>query len=138
MVTLYDDLNYLSRAVQAGAAGYVLKDADRDELVRAVRITAEGGAIIDPTMLPLLLRHMAQVSTQAAAPESPPIAPSDLTPRELEVLSLAAQGYTNPQIAEELILSPTTVKTHIQNILSKLGVSDRTQAAVYAVRHGLI
>ena len=140
MVTLYDDYDYLARAVLAGAAGYILKDADREDVVRAVRITADGGAIIDPTMLPLLLERMGEMAVPLpAGDQEHSIGPvSELTQRELQVLSLAAQGLTNPQIAEELILSPTTVKTHIQNILYKLGVSDRTQAAVYAVRHGLI
>lgn len=139
MVTLYDDYDYLVRAVAAGAAGYILKDASREEVIRAVRITAEGGAVIDPTVLPLLLERMGKM---LLAP-MPHVAMAthdaeELTPRETEVLRLVARGLTNPQIAEKLILSPTTVKTHIQNILQKLGVSDRTQAAVYAVRHGLI
>lgn len=141
MVTLYDDYDYLVRAVAAGAAGYILKDATREELVRAVRITAEGGAVIDPTVLPLLLERMGRMLVTTPNRAAMPAIPDDveeLTPREIEVLRLVARGLTNPQIADELVLSPTTVKTHIQNILQKLGVSDRTQAAVYAVRHGLI
>lgn len=133
MLTLYDDPNYLLRAVSAGAAGYILKDVSREELVRAVRVTAEGGAIIAPSMLPSLLR---QIERTLAAPG--PMSVEKLSARELEVLRLIAEGYTNQEIAEKLILSPTTVKTHVQNILQKLGVSDRTQAAVYAVRCGLI
>lgn len=133
MLTLYDDPNYLLRAVSAGAAGYILKDASRDELVRAVRVTAEGGAIIDPAMLPALLRQVKRATTPSTL-----IGKEKLSARELDVLRLIAEGYTNQEIAEKLILSPTTVKTHVQNILQKLGVSDRTQAAVYAVRCGLI
>jgi DNA-binding NarL/FixJ family response regulator len=137
MVTLYDDAEYLVRAVSAGAAGYVLKDANREELVRAVRIIAEGGAIIAPSMLPQLLKRMGQMmNTMYMAPVC---APTDkLSAREVEVLRLMAEGCTNQEIAEKLIVSPTTIKTHVQNILDKLGVSDRTQAAVYAVRCGLI
>ncbi len=133
MLTLYDDPNYLLRAVSAGAAGYILKDASRDELVRAVRVTAEGGAIIAPSMLPALLRQVGRTLTASAHPSA-----EKLSARELEVLRLIAEGCTNQEIAEKLILSPTTVKTHVQNILQKLGVSDRTQAAVHAVRCGLI
>ena len=137
MVTLYDDPDYLLRAVAAGAAGYVLKDAAREELVRAVRITAEGGAIVDPSMLSHLLRKMSRLMMRACpAPSCTTV--QTLSDRELEVLRLIAEGHTNPQIADELIISPTTVKTHVQNILHKLDVSDRTQAAVYAVRAGLV
>jgi len=137
MVTLYDDPDYLLRAVSAGASGYVLKDATRDELVRAIRITADGGAIIAPTMLPQLLRSMGQM--MAAFGGAPPCAPTNvLSPREIEVLRHITEGRTNQEIAECLTLSPTTIKTHVQNILIKLEVSDRTQAAVLAVRCGLI
>lgn len=135
MVTLYDDPDYLMRAVAAGAAGYILKDASRDELIRAVRVTAEGGAIIAPSMLPQLLKRMNQLLVESA-PLAPP--KGNLSEREIEVLRLMAEGFTNQEIAERLFLSPTTVKTHVQNILQKLEVSDRTQAAVYAVRYGLI
>ena len=138
MVTLYDDPDYLLRAIAAGAAGYVLKDASREELVRAVRITAEGGAIIAPSMLPQLLRQVGQMMS-ALTPAIPACMPIEkLSDRELEVLRLVAEGCTNQEIAEKLIVSPTTIKTHVQNILQKLGVSDRTQAAVYAVRCRLI
>lgn len=135
MVTLYDDPDYLMRAVSAGAAGYILKDASRDELVRAVRVTAEGGAIIAPNMLSQLLKRMSQLLVESAPPSPPK---GGLSEREIEVLRLMAEGLTNQEIAERLFLSPTTVKTHVQNILHKLEVSDRTQAAVYAIRYGLI
>ncbi len=137
MVTLYDDPDYLLAAVSAGAAGYVLKDASREELVRAVRITAEGGAIIAPSMLPQLLHTVGRMMGSLKA--SPTCSPIDvLSGREMEVLRHIAEGCTNQEIAERLILSPTTIKTHVQNILQKLEVSDRTQAAVLAVRCGLI
>ncbi|MBN1401204.1 MAG: response regulator transcription factor [Anaerolineae bacterium] len=147
MVTLYDDPNYLERAVTMGAAGYILKDASRDELIRAVRVTAEGGAIIDPLLLPQLLRRLRATAPGAPAGASlqPPVPEPDpseqataLTEREIEVLRLVAEGLTNQQIGEQLFISPTTVKTHVQNILQKLGVSDRTQAAVHALRARLI
>jgi DNA-binding NarL/FixJ family response regulator len=138
MVTLYDDPNYLLEAVSAGAAGYILKDATRQELIRAVRLIAEGGAIIAPTMMPDLLRQMERLMATQGSPLLADALHDALTEREIEVLRLIAEGCTNQQIAEMLIISPTTVKTHVQNILQKLNVSDRTQAAVYAVRSGLI
>jgi DNA-binding NarL/FixJ family response regulator len=137
MVTLYDDPDYLYRAVSAGAAGYILKDASRAELVSAVRTVAAGGAIVSPGMLRELLGHISGLIDSPGANQ--PCAPDrGLTRREIEVLGLMAEGMTNQEIADRLIVSPTTIKTHVQNILQKLGVSDRTQAAVYAVRCGLI
>lgn len=138
MVTLYDDPDYLLRAVSAGAAGYILKDASRDELVRAVRVTADGGAIIAPPLLAELLSRMSQAPTQPPAAAPACDLGERLSERELQVLRLIADGRTNQEIAEELTIGATTVKTHVQNILQKLSVSDRTQAAVYAVRCGLI
>lgn len=135
MLTLYDSTDYLLRAVHAGAAGYLLKDSSRNEVVKAVRSIAEGGAVIAPSLLPQLLKRIGQMDLLA---QSECQVLDVLSKREIEVLALIAEGYTNPEIAERLILSPTTVKTHVQNILSKLGVSDRTQAAVYGVRYGLI
>jgi DNA-binding NarL/FixJ family response regulator len=136
MVSLYDDADYLYRAVSAGAAGYILKEASRAELVRAVRVTAEGGSIISPGMLRELLSRMSALMGPGLCPARPPEVA--LTPREIEVLRCVSEGKTNHEIAEELIVSPTTVKTHVQNILQKLNVSDRTQAAVAALRCGLI
>ena len=136
MVTLYDDPDYLLRAVSAGAAGYVLKDTSRDDLIRAIRVVADGGAIVAPAMLPELLSRLTHDGSDA----SPRVCSltDGLTERELEVLRLVAEGMTNRQIAAQLIVSPLTVKTHVQSILDKLNVSDRTQAAVYAVRCGIV
>ncbi|MHB1295275.1 MAG: response regulator transcription factor [Anaerolineae bacterium] len=135
MVTLYDDPSYLLQAVMDGAAGYVLKDAGREDLVRAVRVTAEGGALVAPSMLPHLLRRIAETAEPKAAQAGKT---ANLSERELEVLRLVAEGLTNQEIAQALIVSPTTIKSHVQNIIVKLGVSDRTQAAVQGVRQGLI
>ncbi len=138
MVTLYDNPDYLLEAVAAGAAGYILKDASRQELIRAVRLIAEGGAIISSSMMPDLLRQVEQLMSTRGIHVATESLAEKLTAREIEVLKLIAEGYTNQQIADLLIVSPTTVKTHVQNILEKLNVSDRTQAAVQAVRSGLI
>ncbi len=136
MMTLYDDADYLLRAVSSGAAGYLLKDSSREELLRALRITADGGATIAPRLLPELLRRLSRSGGLTQEPVRD--AETLLSDRERQVLALIAEGLTNQEIAERLVISPTTVKTHVQNILEKLDVSDRTQAAVYAVRCGLI
>ncbi|MGI6374406.1 MAG: response regulator [Anaerolineae bacterium] len=137
MVTLYDDTEYLMRAVADGAAGYVLKDASRAALVEAVRVTYEGGGLISPALMPRLLREVGRL-LEREGPGKPPEGTLALTDRETQVLRLVAEGLTNQEIAGRLFISPTTVKTHVQNTLIKLGVSDRTQAAVQALRLGLI
>ena len=137
MVTLYDNPEYLFRAVALGAAGYVLKDSSRAELLRAIRVTLEGGAIIAPALMPQLLREVGRLKYPLVNNPAPALA-DKLSPRETEVLKLIAEGLTNQEIADKLIVSPTTIKTHVQNILQKLDASDRTQAAVCAVRSGLI
>ena len=107
MVTLYDDTDYLLRAVSAGAAGYILKDAHRSELVRAVRVTADGGAIIEPMMLPQLLQLMGP--SLMGMDRSVTYSAEALSPRELQVLRLIAEGCTNQEIADTLIVGATTI-----------------------------
>ncbi len=131
MLTVYANSEYLSRAVSAGAAGYLLKDADPEEIPRMVRAAAEGEVVIDPDLLQSILAH-----TPVVEPSS--LAQVDLTQQELRVLKLLALGFNNDAIAETLVVSRNTVKTHVRHIFEKLGVSDRTQAAVWAVRHGLV
>jgi len=135
MVTLYDDPDYLFKAVSLGAAGYVLKDTSREEFVRAIHITDEGGAVVAPALLKELLKYLEGLGTLSIKSDN---IGNSLSERELEVLALVAEGYTNAEIAGKLYISTTTVKTHVKNIIEKLGVSDRTQAAVHAVRAGLI
>ena len=132
MVTMHDNAAYLRDAVQAGAAGYLLKDLSKDQLIDAVRQVASGGAFIESQMLRGMLSEM--------KPEngSQPKAARNLTKREREILSLVAEGMSNREIADRLVLSPETVKSHVAAILEKLNVSDRTQAAIYAVRNGLV
>src|SRR2546430_4113964 len=133
MLTMHDNPSYLRDAVRAGAAGYLLKDVSKDELVDAIRQVATGGAFIESQMLKGMLSEM---KPQGGAAPSP--AAKNLSKREREILAFVAEGMSNREIAEKLVLSPETVKSHVAAILEKLNVSDRTQAAIYAVRNGLV
>ena len=131
MLTVYANNEYLTRAIAAGAAGYLLKDAEPDEIVRVVRAAAEGDMVIDAAMLQSVLEQ-----THPAAGDA--LQQVDLTQQELRVLKLIALGLNNDAIAETLVVSRNTVKTHVRHIFEKLGVSDRTQAAIWAMRNGLV
>jgi DNA-binding NarL/FixJ family response regulator len=131
VLTSFLDDERLMPAIQAGAAGYLLKDGEPSELARAVRNAHAGQAMIDPTVAGRLLRTLAQ----PRAPENP--GGERLTRREREVLELIAAGRSNKRIAIELGIAEKTVKTHVGHLLAKLGVSDRTQAALLAVHSGL-
>ena len=131
MVTMHDNPAYLRDAVRAGAAGYLLKDVSKEELVDAIRQVSTGGAFIESKLLRGMLSEM-----KPAGPV--PSAAKNLTKREREILGLVAEGLSNREIADKLVLSPETVKSHVAAILEKLNVSDRTQAAIYAVRNGLV
>jgi len=131
MLTVYANTEYLSRAIAAGAAGYLLKDAEPDEIVRVVQAAAEDEMVIDATLLQSVLGQTQVVASDA-------LQRADLTQQELRVLKLIALGLNNDAIAETLVVSRNTVKTHVRHIFEKLGVSDRTQAAVWAVRNGLV
>jgi len=130
VLTSFSDEQRLMPALEAGAHGYLLKDAEPSELARAVRAAHAGEAVIDPTVAQRLLSTLAGPRPAAAGGKS-------LTPREREVLELIAVGASNKRIALELGIAQKTVKTHVGHVLAKLGVSDRTQAALLAVRHGL-
>jgi DNA-binding NarL/FixJ family response regulator len=130
VLTSFLDDDKLLPALRAGAAGYLLKNAEPREVVRAVRTAHAGGTLLDPVVAARL------VETLAADDRGDPVA--RLTPREREVLVLIGRGYANKRIALELGLAEKTVKTHVGHVLAKLGVSDRTQAAVLAVRAGLV
>jgi NarL family two-component system response regulator LiaR len=131
VLTSFFDDDKLFPAVRAGAAGYLLKDVQPQELVRAIKIVHDGNALLAPEVASRVLNEL------AAAPERARSADM-LTARELEVLELIAHGLPNKVIARELSVSEKTVKTHVSNILGKLGLTDRTQAALYAVREGLV
>ena len=129
VLTSFLDDERLLPAIQAGAAGYLLKNSEPAELVRAIRAAHGGETIIDPTVASRLVQAIAD-GRRSAADQA-------LTRREREVLELIARGRSNKRIAFELGISEKTVKTHVGHVLAKLGVSDRTQAALLAVREGL-
>ena len=131
MVSMHDDPSMVRRAVEAGAAGYVLKGIGRRELLAAVRAVRDGGSVLDPALLRSLAAPAPRQAADGAGGEP-------LTRVELEALALLAAGLTNREIAERLRWSVGTVKKYVQRILEKLDVSDRTQAAVVAVRRGLL
>jgi DNA-binding NarL/FixJ family response regulator len=130
VLTSFADDDKLLAAVQAGAAGYLLKDVAPAELADAVRAVARGEAALSSRPAARLLREYAQGGSGAS--------PVALTRREREVLTLVGRGLANKQIARELSIAEKTVKTHVSHVLSKLGLADRTQAALYAVRVGLV
>jgi len=133
MVTMHENPDYLLEALKAGAAGYVLKGATQREIITTVRQVLRGESALQPELAARLLRRLANEGpTDVAAPAE------QLTPREREVLRLVAQGRTNQEIGRELTLSVSTVKTHLEHIIAKLGVSDRTHAAVRAAQLGLL
>lgn len=136
ILTTYDLDHYVYAALTAGASGFLLKDVTPEHLVAAVRLVQSGEALLAPTITRRLIERF------ATREESEPAAShrdlSDLTPRELEVLRLLATGLSNAELADRLFLSPTTVKTHIGRILSKLDLRDRVQAVVLAYETGLI
>lgn len=129
ILTSYDDATKVRAALEAGAIGYVLKDVAAEELANAIRRAAWG----ESTLHPRAAAHLAQ-----ALRDPPLAAASVLSPRERDVVVLIAQGLANSDIATRLGIGEKTVKTHVSNVLSKLGVTDRTQAAVFAWRHGWV
>ena len=128
VLTMQEDPEFARRALRAGAAGYVLKEAADDELVDAVRRVAEGGTYLNPRLGAIL----------AAAPPEPTGPPDDLTEREVEVLRLIALGHTNAEIAADLYLSVRTVESHRAHIQQKLGRSTRAELVRYALDHGFV
>jgi DNA-binding NarL/FixJ family response regulator len=133
VLTTYADDDWLFPALRAGARGYLTKDADGDEIVRAVHAVLDGDAGLSPRVQRRLLEQLAH-----PAPEPAPTAlPDRLTAREAEVLARIADGLSNTEIARALHVSPATVKTHINNLFAKTGVKDRAQAVRYAYRKGL-
>lgn len=133
VLTTYDEDEWVFDAIRAGAAGYLLKDTPRGEVVKAIRGTIAGKAFIDPAVTGKVLSQVASIQPQPAA-----LITSKLTEREVDVLCLLARGMSNADIAGRLHLSEGTVRNHVSAILAKLEVSDRTQAAVIAIQHGMV
>jgi DNA-binding NarL/FixJ family response regulator len=129
VLTSFGDDDKLFAALRGGAAGYLLKDVEPSDLVRAIRSAQDGQSPLSPAIATRVVEEVAHGGTAA---------PGELTPRELDVLILIARGRSNKVIARELGVAEKTVKTHVSHILGKLGLTDRTQAALYAVRQGLV
>jgi DNA-binding NarL/FixJ family response regulator len=136
MLTTYANPGYLARAISGGASGYLSKETDPDQIVRAVQAAAAGDELIDRTLLRAALEHA--VDPSPPSPEPTELEVDPLSDREREVLRLIVSGLSNQAIGDALSISLPTVKTHVQHILQKLHVSDRTQAALLAVRHHLL
>ncbi len=145
IVTSHEDPDYLFEAIKAGCAGYVLKEASQEELIATIRKVLDGESLLDPQLATRLLRRMVDEAQKKEEPaQAPPeereemLLSKPLTQRETEVLRLIAEGQTNRQIARNLLIGLGTVKIYVRRIIDKLGVSDRTQAAVKAVELGLL
>lgn len=133
ILTTFDRDDYLFEALRAGASGFLLKNASPEDLVESVRVVARGDALLSPEVTRRVIERFT-----SAAPVIQPSRPDELTDREYEVLELLARGATNAEIASELYLGETTVKTHVSRILMKLGLRDRTQAVVFAYENGIV
>ena len=148
MLTTFDDEEYIVDALRVGASGYLLKDIPAPDLAKAVQAVHKGIYQLDPSVASKVVTSLARVqvtenhpltveSTNSAHVDTTLRTP-DLTNREVEVLRLIARGATNREVAQQLVISEGTVKNHISNILGRLGLRDRTQAAIYAREHGLL
>jgi DNA-binding NarL/FixJ family response regulator len=134
ILTTFELDDYVSRAIRAGASGFLVKDTEPVELLRAIRVVASGDALLSPSVTRRLLERVA-----ADLRESPDTTPLEsLTDREREVLALVGQGKTNAEVATALFLSPLTAKTHVSRIMTKLGARDRVQLVVVAYETGLV
>jgi DNA-binding NarL/FixJ family response regulator len=131
ILTTYSDDDYIFSGIEAGARAYLLKDAPREDLFKAIRSVYRGESLIQPVVASKLLDRFSQLSRRAPASE-------ELSERELEVLCLMAKGAANKEISAELNIAQSTVKTHITNIFQKLGVNDRTEAVTRALKKGII
>jgi len=133
VLTTYDADEWVFDAIRSGAEGYLLKDTPREQLINAIKGTAEGKTYVDPAVAGKIFSRL---SRQSALPDT--TIAKDLSERERSVLRLLARGLNNAEIAEQLFLSEGTVRNYVTSILAKLNVSDRTQAAVIALRHGFL
>lgn len=150
MLTFYESQEYLRQALQSGASGYLLKDSDRLDLINAVQTVANGGSLIDPVMLKNFVLELAKneitnyALRHSMKPDSsndilaPPNKFKKLTPKEQEVLEYIVEGISNADIAQNLVISQNTLKKHFKSIYNKLGVNDKTNAALVAVKNGIL
>jgi len=136
VLTTFDLDEYVYDALRSGASGFLLKDASADQLAEAVRVVAAGDALLAPGITRRLIAEFSRLGAPPRAPLKQRV--GELTERETEVLALIAQGLSNAEIAERLVVAEQTVKTHVGRILVKLGLRDRTQAAVFAYESGLV
>ena len=132
VITSYNDDDHVFRAIQSGAVGYLLKDTMPQKILQVIRNAALGQATLEPDIAQRLLDHV----TKSTKPNKP-LTQEPLTFREVEILKLVAKGSTNLEIAQKLVVSERTVRTHVSNILGKLHLANRTQAALYALREGI-
>ena len=132
VLTSFTEDDKVFSAIKAGAVGYLLKDISPPDLAKAIQAVHSGETHLHPDITKKLMNQFVNPKSEAE------ITPEDLTPREMEVLQLIAQGLSNKELAEELTISEKTVKTHLSSIYSKLNLSDRTQAAIYALKHDLV
>lgn len=133
ILTSFSTPEYVTRAISLGASGYLLKDTTSESLINSIRTVASGEAILDMDILEQVMKELSEATRPSSLKDEIPA----LTPQEIRILQLITDGLNNGTIAEILTLSPNTVKSHIRNIFSKLGVSDRTQAAIWAIRRGI-
>ena len=136
VLTMYDEEEYIFDLVQAGATGYLLKDADSAQIAKAIQAIAQGESLIHPAVASKILTEFSLLAEGKG--RKPGRVEHDLTTREVTVLRLVAEGKTNKEIANDLDISEKTVKNHVRNIFHKLHVYDRTQAAIHAIRKGII
>jgi DNA-binding NarL/FixJ family response regulator len=138
ILTTFDLDEYVFDALRAGASGFLLKDATAERLFEAVRVVAAGEALLAPAITRRLISEFARTRPAAGPAAAAPAVLAALTPRETEVLTLVAEGLSNPEIAARLVVTEETVKTHVSRVLGKLGLRDRTQAVVAAYESGLV
>lgn len=139
VLTTFDNDEYLMGSITAGASGFLVKDAEPEEIIAAVRTVGDARAVISPGATARLLQQVREADSRRPAPAAEvPDLPDPLTPREIEILVLVARGYSNPEIAEHLVVSLPTVKTHVGRVLAKTGSRDRVHAVLFAFRHGLV